>query len=97
MWQYSQTEILDKRKRENFKIYEFRYRDTANVELEIYDYTSHNRSQWNSNDKLKEKSGSKTRKSFNRFTTVDSCTGNITRNTESTAVWNWSVSGGGHR
>jgi hypothetical protein len=54
-------------------------------------------SHWDSNEKLKEKSVSYKRKTFYRFTTADSCTGNITHNTESAAVWDWSVSGGGHR
>jgi hypothetical protein len=56
------------------------------VEPEMYDYTSYNWSHWNSNEKLKEKSGSYTRKKFDRFTTEDSYTWNITHNTESTAV-----------
>ena len=34
------------------------YRDTTNVEPEMYDYTSNNWSHWNSNEKLKEKFGS---------------------------------------
>ena len=38
------------------------------------------------NEKLKEKFGSCTRKIFDRFTTKDSYTWNITHNTESTAV-----------
>ena len=54
----------------------------------MYDYTSNNWSHWNSNEKLKEKSGSYTRQTFDRFTTKDSYTWNITRNGESTAVWN---------
>ena len=33
-----------------------------NVEPEMYDYTTNNWSQWNSNEKLKEKCGSYTRK-----------------------------------
>ena len=53
----------------------------------MYDYTSNNWSHWNSNEKLKEKFGSCTRKTFDRFTTKDSYTWNITHNTESTAVW----------
>jgi len=61
-------------------------RDTTNVEPEMYDYTSNNWSYWNSNEKLKEKFGSCTRKTFDRFTTKDSYTWNITHNTESTAV-----------
>jgi hypothetical protein len=37
---------------------------------------------------LRKKSGSYTRKTFSSFTKKDSCTWNITHNTESTAVWN---------
>jgi len=62
------------------EIQEFMYRDTMNVEPEMYNYTSNNLSRWNSNEKLKEKFGSGTRKTFDRFTTKD------THNTESTAV-----------
>ena len=40
----------------------------------------------NNNEKLKEKFGSCTRKTFDRFTTKDSYTWNITHKTESTAV-----------
>ena len=54
---------------------DFMYRDTTNVEPEMYDYTSNNWSHWNSNEKLKEKSGSCTRKTFDRFTTKDSYLG----------------------
>jgi AAA15 family ATPase/GTPase len=68
------------------KIQEFMYIDTTNVEPEMYNYTSNNWSHWNSNEKLKERFGSYTRKTFDRFTTKGSCTWNITRNTESTAV-----------
>ena len=63
------------------------YRDTTNVEPEMYDYTSNNWSHWNSNEKLKKKFGSCTRKTLDRFTTKDTYTWNITRNTESTEVW----------
>ena len=52
----------------------------------MYDYTSNNWSHWNSNEKLKDKFGSCTRKTFDRFTTKDSYTWNITHNAESTAV-----------
>ena len=58
-----------------------------NVEPEMYNYTNNNWSHWNSNEKLKEKFGSCTRKTFDRFITKDSYTWNITHNTESTAVW----------
>jgi hypothetical protein len=34
------------------KIQEFMYRDTTNVEPEMYDYTDNNWSHWNSNEKL---------------------------------------------
>jgi hypothetical protein len=56
------------------------------VKPEMYDYTIYNWSHWNSNEKLKEKSGSYTGKTFDRFTTDDSCTWIITRNKERTAV-----------
>jgi len=68
------------------KIQEFMYRDTTNVEPEMYDYTSNNWSHWYCNEKLKEQFGSCTRKTFDRFATKDSCTWNITHNTEITAV-----------
>jgi hypothetical protein len=68
------------------KIQEFRHRDTTNVELEMYDYTSYNWSHQISYEKLKEKSGSYTRKTFDGFTTEDSYTWNMRPNTESTAV-----------
>ena len=57
---------------------------TANVEPEMYGCTGINWSHWNSNEKLKE--GSCTRKTFDRFTTKDSYTWNITHSTETTAV-----------
>jgi hypothetical protein len=63
------------------------YWDTTNVEPEMYDCTSNNWSHWNSNEKLKEKFVSCTRKTFDSFTTKDSYTWNITLNTESTSVW----------
>ena len=62
------------------------YRDKMNVEPEMYDYTSNKWSHWNNNEKLKEKFVSCARKMFDRFTTKDSHTWNITYNTESTAV-----------
>jgi hypothetical protein len=55
----------------------------------MYGYTGYNWSHWNSNGKLKEKPVSYTGKTFDRFTTADSCTGNSTHNTESAAVGNW--------
>ena len=55
MWQYPQTEMLCKRKRKEVKVQEFMYRDTTNVEPEMYDYTRNNWSYWNSNEKLKKK------------------------------------------
>ena len=67
-------------------IQEFIYRDTASVEPEMYDCTSNNWSHWNSNGKLKEEFGDCTRKTFDRFTTKDSYTWNITHNTESIGV-----------
>jgi hypothetical protein len=68
------------------KIQEFMCRDTTYMEPEMYDYTSNNWSHWNTSEELKEKFGRCTRKIFNRFTTKDSCTWNVTNNTESTEV-----------
>jgi hypothetical protein len=68
------------------KIQELMHRDTTNVEPEMYDYTSNNLSHWGYNEKLKEKFESRTRKTFDRLTTKDSYTWNITHNTESTSV-----------
>jgi len=73
MWQNPQTEMACKRKRKR------------SVEPEMYGYTSNNWSHWNGNEKLKEKFGIYTRKTFDRLTTKDSCTWNITHDTESTA------------
>jgi len=70
----------------NNNIQDRMYRDTTNVEPEMYDSTSNNWSHWNSNEKLREKFGSYTRKTFDRFTTKDGDTWNITHNKESTAV-----------
>ena len=53
------------------KIQEFVYRDTTNVEPEMYDYTSNNWNHRNSKEKLKEKSISCTRKTFDRIITKD--------------------------
>ena len=52
----------------------------------MFDYTSNNWSDWDSDEKLKEKFGRYTRKTFDRFATKDSHTWDITHNTESTAV-----------
>jgi hypothetical protein len=60
------------------------YRDTTNVEPEMYDYINNN----SSHKKLNEKSGGYNKKTLDRFTTKDSYTRNITHNTESTAVCN---------
>ena len=67
------------------------YKDTWNVEHEMYDYTGNNWNQRNSNERFNEKSESHTSNTFNRFATKNSCTCNITHNTERTAVWNLKV------
>jgi hypothetical protein len=54
--------------------------------LKMYVYTNNNWSHWNSKEKLKEKFGSCTRKTLDRFTTEKNYTWNFTHNTESTAV-----------
>ena len=54
--------VVQKETEKKLKIQEFMYRDTTNVEPEMYDCTSNNWSHWNSNEKLKEKFGSCTGK-----------------------------------
>jgi hypothetical protein len=61
-----------KKSRKETKIQVFVYRDTINVEHEMYDHTSNNWSHWNSNERFKEKFGSHTRKTFSGFTTKHS-------------------------
>jgi hypothetical protein len=77
--------VMQKEAEKELKIQQSRYRDKTNVGPEMYDYASYNWSHWNSNGKLKEKSGSYTGKTFDIFTTADSYTWNITHNMESTA------------
>ena len=83
---FADRNVVQKEAEKKLKIEEFMYRDTTNVEPEMYDYTSSKWSHWNSNEKLKEIFGICTRKTFDRFTTKDSYTWNITHNTECTAV-----------
>ena len=78
--------VVQKEAEKDLKKQEFVYRDTTNVEPEMYNYTSNNWSHWDINEKLKETFGSCTRKTFDRITTKDSYTWNITHNLESTAV-----------
>ena len=78
--------VVQKGSGKEVKIQEFVYRDTTNVEPDVYDCTGNNWSHWNSNEKLTEKLRNCTGKTFDRFTTKDSYTRNITHNTESTAV-----------
>jgi len=84
MWQYQRTEIphTQGRRKKKKKIQELMYRDTMNMEREMYDYSN------DSNKRFKEKLVSHTRKAINRFIIKDSYTWNITHNTESTVVWN---------
>jgi hypothetical protein len=56
---------------ERTKIQEFMYRDTMNMECDMYDHISNNCSQGNSNKRFTEKSGSHTKTTFTRFTTTD--------------------------
>jgi hypothetical protein len=80
----SRKKEADKR----LKYISFMYVGTANVEHEIYDYTGNNRSHRNSNKILRNnfEAMPRNKKTFNRFTTKDSCIWNITHNTESTAI-----------
>ena len=75
--------------RKDIKIQKSMYTDETNVEYEMYDYTGNNWSHRNTYKTFKEKLRSHTMKTFNRLTTTDSYTSNITLNTESAAVGNW--------
>jgi len=68
------------------KLYEFMSRDTTDVEHEMFDYTDSNWSHRNGDKRVKEKFVGHTRETFIIFSTKDSCTWNITHNTESSAV-----------
>jgi hypothetical protein len=68
--------------RKEATIQEFMYRDTMNVEHEMNCYTDNIWRHWNNKNRFKEI----LKKTFNRRTTKDSYTRNITHNTESTAV-----------
>lgn len=61
----------------------FKYRDTVCLEHELYDENGKFRGNRNSNKRFR-KCGSRTRKTFNRFITKDSC---INHHTESIAAW----------
>jgi len=50
--------------RKEAKIQEFMCRDTTNVKLEMYDYTGHNWSHWNSDKRLDGTFGGHTRKAL---------------------------------
>jgi hypothetical protein len=63
--------------RKETKIQQFVYRDTANVEHEMYSYTGNNWSDRNGNKRFKENFVSHTSKTFNRVTAKDSCTWNM--------------------
>ena len=78
--------VVEKEAEKRAKILEFVYRDTTNVEHEMYENTGHNWSYRNSHKRFKDNSVSHKSKTFDRFTTKDSYTWNITHNTESTAV-----------
>jgi hypothetical protein len=58
-----------KGRRKQTKMQGFLYRDTANVEREMYDYTGNNWSHRNINKRSKN-SGSHTRETFSRFITL---------------------------
>jgi hypothetical protein len=85
MWQYTQTNV-QKEAKKKLKYRSLNIEIPTNVETEMYGYTSNNENHWNSNEKLKEKFGRYTRNTFDRFTTKDSYTWNITHNAESNAV-----------
>ena len=67
------------------KMQQFMYRDTANVEHEMCDCTGNMWSHRNSNERFKEPFGSHSWETFSILGTKDSCSWNITHNTECAA------------
>jgi hypothetical protein len=84
----SGQECHAKGSRKETKIQEFMYRDTTNVEHEMYDYTGSDWSHRSSNKSFTEKFGNYSGKTFNRYTTRYDYTWNITHKTKITEVWN---------
>jgi hypothetical protein len=73
------------------------YRDKTSVQCELYGCTGTKwRSHRNSKDSFTEKFGRRTRKTFNRFTTKDSCTWNITLLRRTPQSKTWSLSSADH-
>jgi hypothetical protein len=66
-------------------VQQFMYRDTANVERAVCDCTGNMWSHRNSNERFKEQFGSHGWETFSILGTKDSCSWNITRNTECAA------------
>jgi hypothetical protein len=60
----------------------------VNVEHEMFCYTSNHWSHRNCNYRTEKVSGNNTRKAFNRFSTKNSCTRNITHYKESATIRN---------
>jgi len=83
---HADRNIVQKEAEKKLKYKSLNIEIPTNVEPEMYDYTSNNENHYNSSEKLKEKFGRYTRKTFDRFTTKDSYAWNITHNTESNAV-----------
>ena len=75
----------------------FVYRDTSNVEHEIYNYANNSWSNRNIKKGLKKRFEAMPEKAFNRFTTKDSCTWNITLMRKVLQCETWSPSSVDHR
>ena len=88
MWQYRRKGMsLKRNKKLKFKSLCTVQRYGLKAEHEMYYYTGNIRSHQNSNKMFKEKFGSHSSKTSDRFATKDSCTQNDTRKTGGTAVW----------
>jgi hypothetical protein len=78
--------VVQKEAEKNVKIQDYRYRDTANVELKCIIIPVIIGATGVVTKSLRYNSGSYTGKTFERFTATDSYTWNIAHNTESTAA-----------
>jgi hypothetical protein len=88
MRHYLRIEISRKRNRKETKIQEFVYRDKTDVERELFDHACNKWSHRSSDKRFKEKFGSHTRKTFDRFATEDGYNWDFTHDTESITVLN---------
>jgi hypothetical protein len=84
----SDRNVILKESENKLKLKKNKYRNSANVEHEMFHHTGNHWSYRNCNSRTQKISGYNTRKAFNRFSTKNSCTRNITHYKESATIRN---------